>query len=337
MIVELLSSISAQELSQVRENFAALGLKPTEVKTQGGHYLVGLENGQESEERLRNMPGVKKVHRVGESYQLVSRKWKQHPTEIEVGSDLLIRADALTVIAGPCAIESEEQIRSTLKHLKQNGVSLMRGGVFKPRTSPYSFRGVGLEGLELWSALARKEGIRVVSEVLSPDQVELMLPYVDMFQVGARNSQNFSLLHELGRVDRPVLLKRGLSGTLDELLQSAEYVFSGGNEKIILCERGIRTYETSYRNTLDLNAIPVLKEKTHLPVFVDPSHGIGIRRHIEAVALAAVMAGADGLMYEVHESPDQALSDAQQTLGFDESKRMLSRIRAAAQLRDTWR
>ena len=185
--------------------------------------------------------------------------------------------------------------------------------------------------------MARKEGIRVVSEVLSPDQVELMLPYVDMFQVGARNSQNFSLLHELGRVDRPVLLKRGLSGTLDELLQSAEYVFSGGNEKIILCERGIRTYETSYRNTLDLNAIPVLKEKTHLPVFVDPSHGIGIRRHIEAVALAAVMAGADGLMYEVHESPDQALSDSQQTLGFDESKRMLSRIRAAAQLRDTWR
>jgi 3-deoxy-7-phosphoheptulonate synthase len=203
----------------------------------------------------------------------------------------------------------------------------MRGGTFKPRSSPYSFRGLGLEGLEIFSSIARESGVKVVTEVLDASQIEPMLPLVDVFQVGARNSQNFSLLDELGRVDKPVLLKRGLSGTLEELLQSAEYIFSQGNEKIILCERGIRTYEKAYRNTLDLNAVPYLKEKSHLPVVVDPSHGVGVRRYVPAMAMAGLVAGADGTLVEIHERPEEALSDAAQTLSYQEAQELFARLR----------
>jgi 3-deoxy-7-phosphoheptulonate synthase len=212
----------------------------------------------------------------------------------------------------------------------------MRGGVFKPRSSPYSFRGTGVDGLKMWYNLAKANGIKIISEVMQVSQIAEMYDYVDIFQVGARNTQNFNLLDELGKVDKAVMIKRGISGTIEELLYSAEYVFSAGNEKLILCERGIRTYETASRNTLDINAIPILKEKTHLPVVVDPSHGIGIREFVEPIAVAAVMAGADGIIYEMHEKPEEAASDAQQTLNFEESERMITRMRKAFTLRESF-
>jgi len=212
----------------------------------------------------------------------------------------------------------------------------MRGGVFKPRSSPYAFRGLGVEGLKMWDQLAKGAGIKIISEVMQVSQIAEMYDYVDVFQVGARNTQNFNLLDELGKVDKPVMIKRGISGTIEELLSSAEYVFSGGNEKLILCERGIRTYEKASRNTMDINAIPILKEKSHLPVVADPSHGIGIREYVEPVALAAVMAGADGIIYETHQKPEEAYSDAQQTLDFSESERLIRKMKEAFELRDSW-
>ena len=336
MIIELVEGIEASDLTSLKHTLSGMGHKPFAVKTQRGFYLVSLENGLESAEKLGWMPGVRRVHLIGEPYQLVSSKWKDCASEIVIDAQAVITPNSLTLIAGPCAIESEDQIDKVLTHLQTQGIRFMRGGVFKPRTSPYSFRGMGLEGLKLWSRMAKDRGIRIVSEVLAPDQVQQMCEYVDVFQVGARNSQNFSLLGELGKVSKPVMLKRGLSGTLDELLQAAEYVFSSGNEDIILCERGIRTFENAYRNTLDLNAIPVLKEKTHLPVFVDPSHGIGMRRFVEPVALAAVIAGADGLMYEVHPDPNSALSDGQQTLNFEESAGLVKKARELAAVRARW-
>jgi len=212
----------------------------------------------------------------------------------------------------------------------------MRGGVYKPRSSPYSFRGLGMEGLKKWSKKARQYNIKIISEVMQVSQIDAMYDYVDIFQVGARNTQNFNLLDGLGAVDKPVMIKRGISGTIDELLHSAEYVFSGGNEKLLLCERGIRTYERASRNTMDLNAIPILKQKSHLPVIADPSHGIGIRRHVEAIALASVMAGADGIIFEVHKSPESAYSDGQQTLNFQESAVMIKKLRKAYTLRESF-
>jgi 3-deoxy-7-phosphoheptulonate synthase len=221
-----------------------------------------------------------------------------------------------------------------VSHLLANQIGIMRGGAFKPRTSPYAFRGLGLEGLKLFHRIARENGIRIVSEVVSPAHIAEMYDHVDIFQVGTRNSQNFDLLGELGKVDKPVLLKRAMAGTLEELLQSAEYVFSSGNERLILCERGIRTTEPSYRNVLDLNAVPALKEKTHLPVIVDPSHGVGVRRWVEPLALAAIVAGADGIIYEVHQQPEAALSDGQQTLNFEESEQLIRKARAAFEFRN---
>ena len=203
----------------------------------------------------------------------------------------------------------------------------MRGGVYKPRSSPYAFRGLGMDGLKLFYKHCSENGIKVITEVMQVSQVEEMLDYVDIFQVGARNSQNFNLLDILGKVDKPVMIKRGISGTIDELLYSAEYVFSNGNEKILLCERGIRTFEKAYRNTLDLNAIPILKEKTHLPIIVDPSHGIGIRKHVETMSLAGIVAGADGIIVEVHEQPEKAFSDGQQTLYYSQAERMYKKMR----------
>ncbi len=236
------------------------------------------------------------------------------------------------MMAGPCSIESEAQVEATVKHLVKNGIKIMRGGVYKPRSSPYSFRGLGLDGLRMFYRLCRAEGIKIITEVMQSDQIEEMFDYVDIFQVGARNAQNFNLLDALGEVDKPVMLKRGISGTIDELLYAAEYVFSNGNEKILLCERGIRTFETAYRNTLDLNAIPILKEKTHLPVVVDPSHGIGVRRHVAQMALAGVVAGADALIVEVHETPECAASDGQQTLNFKEAEQMYKQVRAVREI-----
>ncbi len=210
----------------------------------------------------------------------------------------------------------------------------MRGGVFKPRSSPYAFRGLGVDGLKMWHRLAREAGIKIISEVMQVSQIAEMYDYVDIFQVGARNTQNFNLLDELGKVDKAVMIKRGISGTIEELLSSAEYVFSGGNERLLLCERGIRTYERASRNTMDINAIPILKEKTHLPVVADPSHGVGLREYVEPVALAAVIAGADGIIYETHEKPEEAFSDGQQTLDFQESDVLIDKLRKVYELRE---
>jgi 3-deoxy-7-phosphoheptulonate synthase len=336
MIIQLENNILSGDKEAIVRKAKELKYKTTEVKTQKGFYLVGIGKSEFDIRLLGSMPGVLDIFRVSDDYKLVSRKWKVEPTEIDLGDGIKIREGSFTIMAGPCSIEGEEQIRKTIDHLKSIGVNIMRGGVYKPRTSPYSFRGLGIEGLKLWYQLAKDAGIKVITEVMQVSQIEEMYDYVDIYQVGARNTQNFNLLDELGKVDKAVMIKRGISGTIDELLYSAEYVFSGGNEKLILCERGIRTYEVAARNTLDLNAIPILKEKTHLPVIADPAHGIGIRDYVEPMALAAIMAGADGIIYEVHENPKEAYSDGQQTLDFLESAAMVEKMKKTYLLRENF-
>jgi len=328
VIVQLEANITDARLKSIKSEIAEAGYQATEVKTQTAHYLVAIGSADIDIRTFGHISGVSDVHAVSDAYKLVSRKWKASPTAIDVGDGVLIKEGELSIVAGPCSIENPEQVESIADHLKAHNLRLMRGGAFKPRTSPYSFRGLGLEGLKMFYDIALARGIKVVSEVVSAAHVEEMYDYVDVYQVGTRNMQNFDLLGELGRIDKPVLLKRGMSGTLDEMLQSAEYIFSSGNERLVLCERGIRSFERSYRNTLDLNAVPVLKEKSHLPVIVDPSHGVGVRRYIEPMALAAVASGADGLLIEVHEKPEEALSDGQQTLNFEESERLIKKVRS---------
>lgn len=318
MIIQLKNKLSEVDKLKIEQEISNTGYEFTEVKTQKQNYLVCIGKKEIDIRKIGQLKGVADVHRVNEDYKLVSRKWKVESTTIDLGDGIKINNGGKTIIAGPCSVEGEDQIRDMVGVLKNNGVGIIRGGVFKPRSSPYSFQGHGLEALKKFYAVAKEEGLKVITEVMQVSQVEQMYPYVDIFQVGARNSQNFNLLSALGEVDKPVLIKRGISGSIDELLQSAEYVFSSGNERLILCERGIRTYERAYRNTLDLNAVPILKEKTHLPVIVDPSHGIGIRRFVESMSLAAIAAGADGLMLEIHREPEKALSDGFQSLSFEE-------------------
>ncbi len=319
MIVQLDCALTTEAKEAAIARLRGFGLQITEVHTHRRHYVVCLGDKGLDIRLVGGVPGVVDVHRVSDPYQLVSRSWRVHPTSIDLGDGVIISEGSGAIMMGPCSVESAEQLEAVADFLVAQGVRIMRGGVFKPRSSPYSFRGLGEEGLALFSQIARPRGLKIISEVLEPSQIEVMYDAVDIFQVGARNSQNFSLLDALGSVDKPVLLKRGLSGTLEELLQSAEYMYARGNERILLCERGIRTYERAYRNTLDLNAVPILKEKTHLPVIVDPSHGIGIRRHVPQMSLAALMAGADGLIIEIHPTPERAMSDADQTLSFTEA------------------
>jgi len=336
MIIQLEPSISRDDTEAIITKIRSLGYKTTEVTTQRHAYVVGIGKKDFDIRLIGQMDGIRDIHRVSDDYKLVSRKWKVNRTRISLGDNVTIGDGSLSIMAGPCSIENETQIESTINHLVSNGVQIMRGGVFKPRSSPYAFRGLGVEGLKLWYSLAKKSGIKIISEVMQVSQIEPMYEYVDVFQVGARNTQNFNLLDELGKVDKPVMIKRGISGTIEELLYSAEYVFAAGNEKLMLCERGIRTYEKASRNTMDLNAIPILKEKTHLPVIADPSHGIGIREYVEPIALAAVMAGADGVIYETHQKPEEAASDAQQTLDFEESSRLISKLRKTFELRENF-
>ena len=336
MIIQLESSIQSAQKYSIVSKISGLGYKSTEVNTQLGSYLIAIGKTEFDIRQLGFMSGIADIHRVSDEYKLVSRKWKVDQTRVDVGDDVFIGGGSLAIMAGLCSIETEKQVELTLTHLKESGVKIMRGGVFKPRSSPYAFRGLGVEGLKMWHQLAKGAGIKIISEVMQVSQIAEMYDYVDVFQVGARNTQNFNLLDELGKVDKPVMIKRGISGTIEELLSSAEYVFSGGNEKLILCERGIRTYEKASRNTMDINAIPILKEKSHLPVVADPSHGIGIREYVEPVALAAVMAGADGIIYETHQKPEEAYSDSQQTLDFSESERLIRKMKEAFELRDSW-
>ncbi len=326
MIIQLEEQLNKEHYTAIQKLLSSLQFKSMDVKTTEGHYLVCIGKKETDIRLIGHLPGVKDVHRVSESYKLVSGKWKIKPTVIDLGGGVKIGGGPLTLMAGPCSIENEEQILSIIEHLKANNIRIMRGGVYKPRSSPYAFRGLGIEGLKLFSSLCRKNDIKIITEVMQVSQVEEMYPYVDVYQVGARNSQNFNLLDALGKVDKPILIKRGMSGTIDELLQSAEYIFSGGNEKLMLCERGIRTFENAYRNTFDINAIQVLKDKSHLPVIADPSHGVGIRNYVPGIAMAAAVAGADGIIYEVHETPEEALSDGQQTLNFEESKKLVEAL-----------
>lgn len=333
MILQLSKTITGQEKAQAINTIESIGYQVNEVRTHFGHYLIAVGKKEFDIRKIGHLKGVHDLHRVTDPFKLVSKKWRVHDTDINLGDGVHINRQSFSIIAGPCSIESEAQTAVTIEHLKTNNIRMMRGGVFKPRTSPYAFRGVGLEGLKQFSAQCREAGIKVVTEVMQVSQVAEMHDYVDIFQVGTRNAQNFNLLDELGKTDKAVMLKRGFSGTIEELLQAAEYVFSAGNEKIILCERGIRTFETAYRNTLDLNAVPILKEKSHLPVIVDPSHGVGLRNYIEPMALAATMAGADGIIVEVHNCPEKALSDGQQTLNYSEAQQLYHRLRQTFSLR----
>jgi 3-deoxy-7-phosphoheptulonate synthase len=336
MIIQLKPAISSQEKEAIISKIKSLDYKTTPVSTQKGSYLVGIGKKEFDIRQLGQLNGIADIHRVSDDYKLVSRKWKVGRTHVDLGDGVVIGDGSLSIMAGPCSIENEAQVKLTLDHLVKNGVRIMRGGVFKPRSSPYAFRGLGVEGLKMWYTLARAAGIKIVSEVMQVSQIAEMYDYVDVFQVGARNTQNFNLLDELGKVDKAVMIKRGISGTIEELLYSAEYVFAAGNEKLMLCERGIRTYEKASRNTLDVNAIPILKEKTHLPVIADPSHGIGIREYVEPVALATVMAGADGVIYETHQKPEEAASDGQQTLDFEESARLIARMKKTFDLKESF-
>jgi 3-deoxy-7-phosphoheptulonate synthase len=275
---------------------------------------------------LELLPGVDEVVRVSTPYKLVSRAFHPERSLVRV-RDVTFGGEEVVVAAGPCSVENAEQIRRTAAAVRAAGARLLRGGAFKPRSSPYSFQGLGEQGLELLRQAADEQGLAVVTEVMDAAQIPLVAGYADMLQVGARNMQNYTLLRELGKAGRPVLLKRGLAATIEEWLLSAEYVAAAGNLDIVLCERGIRTFETATRNTMDISAIPVVEKRSHLPVVADPSHGVGIRDKVAAMARAAVAAGADGLLVEVHSDPDQALSDGAQSLFPEQFQALMDQLR----------
>lgn len=275
--------------------------------------------------------GVEKIVAVTESYKIANKKFHPEDSIIQVGNTS-IGPDSLTIMAGPCAIESQEQLMQTAFAVKKAGANFLRGGAYKPRTSPYSFQGLEEEGLRYMKEAREATGLNVICEVTSARAIASAVKYVDMLQIGARNMQNFELLKEAGRSGLPVLLKRGLCATIEEWLNAAEYIMSEGNERVVLCERGIRTYETATRNTLDISAVPVLKSRTHLPVIVDPSHATGVRAYVAPLAKAAIAAGADGLMIEVHPNPACALSDGPQSLTFDQFEQLTDELRPYAKL-----
>ncbi|MCI0705970.1 MAG: 3-deoxy-7-phosphoheptulonate synthase [Ignavibacteriae bacterium] len=280
--------------------------------------------------QIELLPGVAEVIRITEPYKLASRGFKTEGTVIDLGT-VKIGGDPVVIIAGPCSVENEKQIFTVAQAVAQSGAKVLRGGAFKPRTSPYSFQGLGEEGLKLLRAAADEYKLSVITEVMDRSQIAIVEKYTDVLQVGARNMQNFTFLKELGKASKPVMLKRGLAATIEEWLMSAEYILSGGNHNVILCERGIRTFETATRNTLDIGAIPVVKKKSHLPIVADPSHGIGIRDKVIPMARACVAAGADGIMVEVHNDPDHAKSDGAQSLYPNQFDQMMKEIKIIAE------
>lgn len=318
MIIVTRHGITDEELDHIRERVESLGLR-THVSRGETRTVIGCIGDEAvlAEIPLLSIPGVETVHPVMRPYKLAAREFSLEPTCIPLGKRK-IGGDGFFVIAGPCSVESEEMMTATAKHVRSAGAAGLRGGAFKPRTSPYSFHGLGERGLEILARTRSETGLPVVTEVMDTRQAELVAGYADVLQIGARNMQNFALLTEVGRLQRPVLLKRGMSATVKDLLLAAEYIMSQGNLSVILCERGIRTFETATRNTFDLSAIPVLKRETHLPVIADPSHAGGIRALVAPLSYAAVAAGADGLMVEVHPDPETAVSDGEQSLSFDE-------------------
>jgi len=318
MIIVTRRGVTEDEIDHIRERVESLGLR-THISRGESRVVIGCIG---DEERLQHVPllsiqGVEAVHPVMKPYKLAARQFAAGPTTIPFGS-VDLGAEGIVVIGGPCSVETKEIMSRTAEFLAGQGARGLRGGAFKPRTSPYSFQGLGKEGLEILAEIRAESGLPVVTEVMDTRQVELVAEYADALQVGARNMQNFPLLTEVGRTHRPVLLKRGMSATVKDLLLAAEYIMSQGNLKVILCERGIRTFETATRNTFDLAAIPLLKKETHLPVIADPSHGAGRRDLVHPLSYAAIAAGADGLIVEVHPDPETAWSDGEQTLGFSE-------------------
>ncbi|MGH8057774.1 MAG: 3-deoxy-7-phosphoheptulonate synthase [Candidatus Entotheonellia bacterium] len=327
MIVVMKAGATEQEISAVIDRIEELGFKPH--ISQGVERCVigciGDERGKPRLQSLEAMAGVENVVPILKPYKLSSRQVKPTPTVVNIDG-VEVGTSRVVVAAGPCSVESREQLLESARAVKAGGARLMRGGAFKPRTSPYSFQGLGKEGLELLAEAKAATGLPIVTEVMSPEEVDLVSSYADALQVGARNAQNFSLLRRVGQSDKPVLLKRGMSTTVQEYLMAAEYILAAGNPNVILCERGIRTFETSTRFTLDLNAIPVMKEETHLPVFVDPSHGTGHWRLVTPMALAGIAAGADGVIIEVHPRPAEALCDGPQALKPDTFQALMERL-----------
>ncbi|MFR4699710.1 MAG: 3-deoxy-7-phosphoheptulonate synthase [Christensenellaceae bacterium] len=330
MIIILKNGAEQNKISELKERLLSMGLKLHE--STGEHtQLIGLvgDTSHIDMDDLAALSIVDAVRRVSEPYKAANRKFHPADTVIKVG-EAEIGGGSATVMAGPCSVESEEQIISVAKSVKAAGAKLLRGGAFKPRTSPYSFQGLRAEGLELLLTAKRETGLPIVTEIMSAAHLD-MFSDVDVIQVGARNMQNFELLKELGRCDKPILLKRGLSSTLEELLMSAEYIMAGGNNKVILCERGIRTFEKATRNTFDLSAIPVLKELSHLPVIADPSHATGIRSLVPPMSKAALVSGADGLIIEVHNQPEKALCDGAQSLTPEQFSELMQQLKALAE------
>jgi 3-deoxy-7-phosphoheptulonate synthase len=276
------------------------------------------------------LSGVSEVIRISSPYKLAGRSFRPEGTVVRFPNGVTVGGEEVAIMAGPCSVESREQIFASANLVKEAGAKFLRGGAFKPRSSPYSFQGMGLAGLELLREAGDATGLLIISEVMEISQIELMMPYVDVFQVGARNMQNFNLLREIGLVRKPVLLKRGIAATIEELLLSAEYILSGGNYDVMLCERGIRTFETYTRNTMDISAIPVVKKLSHLPILGDPSHGVGLRDKVPAMARATVAAGGDGLLMEVHPNPDKALSDGAQSLFPEQFAKLMDELRVIA-------
>ncbi len=323
MILVTRKGITEEELDHIRERVESLGLR-THVSRGETLTVVGCIGDEERLQHvpLLSIPGVVAAHPVMKPYKLASREFAADPTRIPLGG-VEVGGRGVVVVAGPCSVEGGEMLSETAARVRAAGAHGIRGGAFKPRSSPYSFQGMGQPGLELLVGVRETHGLPVVTEVMDTRQVELVAGYADVLQIGTRNMQNFNLLTEVGRVQRPVLLKRGMSATIKDLLMSAEYIMQQGNSQVILCERGIRTFETATRNTFDLAAIPVLKRETHLPVIADPSHAGGRRDLVAPLAFAAIAAGADGLLVEVHPDPESAWSDGDQSLDFGEFERMM--------------
>jgi 3-deoxy-7-phosphoheptulonate synthase len=330
MLVVMKPNASDVEVEAVVERIRSLGLVPHAIPG-AQRVAIGItgNKGALDPALFEGMPGVREAIRVSQPFKLVSREMKEDATIVDVAG-IPLGGSRIEVIAGPCSVESREQVMEAAEAVKAAGATMLRGGAYKPRTSPYEFQGLAEDGLRILAEARERTGLRVVTEAMDVETLPMVAEYADMVQIGARNMQNFSLLKQLGKISRPVLLKRGPSATIREWLMAAEYVVSHGNPRVALCERGIRTFETATRNTLDLNAVPLLKSLTHLPVVVDPSHGVGLRGCVPAMARAAVAAGADGLIVEVHPCPEKALSDGQQSLTPAEFAGLMAQVRVIA-------
>ena len=336
MIIVMKKLAEKSDLVAVEKKIVGLGYTPHVIygETRNVIGAVGDGQGKEKLQALQLMPGVENVMPILKPYKLASREVQPQSSEIEIVPGLVLGSKEFVVIAGPCAVEGREQICSTAVAVKKAGARMLRGGAYKPRTSPYSFQGMEEDGLKLLAEAREETGLPIVTEVVNPRDVDLVAKYADIMQVGARNTQNFALLKMLGQLDKPILLKRGMSTTIQEFLMSAEYILAEGNKRVILCERGIRTFETATRNTLDISAVPVLKQQTHLPVLIDPSHATGHASLIAPMSYAAAAAGADGIIVEVHPCPEEAASDGPQSLTFADFQTMMDKLRAFAKVAD---